>query len=455
MAKYRGRTYHDPLHGAIALDGRDPTEALLIELIDTPAFQRLRRIRQLGPASLTFHGAESSRFTHSLGVMAIARRAFDRLVHHHPTLRPHRATVLCAALLHDVGHGPFSHTAEEIFASQHETWTERVIRSDPAIATHLNQFAPGLIEAIVAVYHHRHPVPLVWQLVSSQFDCDRLDYLMRDSYFTGAAYGQLDLDRIILAMEYDSVSQQLVVTRKGMAAVEHYLMVRQFMYSQVYNHPKNLAVTWVLIRLFERARQLLADGGLAADPTVRAWLTVPIAQLTLADYLDADDTVLNYHIHRWRSQMDPILADLCRRYEDRELPKALEISGYAPPEQTALLTAVRACLARAGLAPEVYAGVFQTSRSGYKLYHHGIKVNTRAGLQELSTLSAIVRMLAEQQQRSWLIYPVQAAAVVERSGLWTNDVTAKQESGREVQTSSSTTDDRLPRTAAGIPPSDL
>src|SRR5512146_1276667 len=115
-----GRTYHDPLHGAIALNQADPTEALLIQLIDTPEFQRLRRIRQLGPASLTFHGAESSRFTHSLGVMAIARRAFDSVAARHPDLLPYRAMVLCAALLHDIGHGPFSHTCEEIFGCHHE-----------------------------------------------------------------------------------------------------------------------------------------------------------------------------------------------------------------------------------------------------------------------------------------------------------------------------------------------
>lgn len=117
------RTYHDPLHGAITLNRPQPDEALLIRLIDTPEFQRLRRIRQLGAASLTFHGAESSRFTHSLGVMAIARRAMDRLILDNPELQPYRATVLCAALLHDLGHGPFSHTCEEIFNIHHECWT--------------------------------------------------------------------------------------------------------------------------------------------------------------------------------------------------------------------------------------------------------------------------------------------------------------------------------------------
>ena len=248
------RTYHDPLHGAITLSSADPVESLLTELIETSAFQRLRRIRQLGPASLTFHGAEMSRFTHSLGVMAVAMRAFDRLASRHSELYPYRATVLCAALLHDIGHGPFSHTAEELFNSNHEYWTKAIVQDSSAVRLLLDSFSPSLCESIQQVYRHEHPVPCVWQLVSSQLDCDRLDYLIRDSYFTGASYGQLDLDRILLALDIDSPTQQLVVERKGLAAVEHYLVVRSFMYRQIYNHPKNLSATWVLEQAFERAR---------------------------------------------------------------------------------------------------------------------------------------------------------------------------------------------------------
>lgn len=222
-------------------------------LIDTPSFQRLRRIRQLGPASLTFHGAEGSRFTHSLGAMAITRRAFDRLAARYPQLRPHRATVLGAALLHDIGHGPFSHTTEEIFGFNHEYWTRQILQRVPAIRDRLDAAAPDLWQALDQVYTHQHPVPFIWQLVSSQLDCDRLDYLLRDSYYTGASYGRLDLDRILMALEYDPESQQLVVARKGLAAIEHYLVVRYFMYAQVYNHPKNLAATWILAQAFGRA----------------------------------------------------------------------------------------------------------------------------------------------------------------------------------------------------------
>jgi HD superfamily phosphohydrolase len=399
-----GRTYHDPLHGAISLSQSDSTEALLIHLIDTPAFQRLRRIRQLGPASVTFHGAEASRFTHSLGVMVIARRAFDRLVQTAPQLKPYRATVLCAALLHDLGHGPFSHTCEEIFGSQHEHWTLRILHESASIRRLLDQFDRNLLPQIQQVYQKQHPVPLVWQLVSSQLDCDRLDYLMRDSYFTGASYGRLDLDRILNALQYDPVSQQLVVAEKGLAAIEHYLIVRYFMYAQVYNHPKNVAATWVLERAFRRAKELLAQQQLSADETVSAWLMQDCNHLSLQHYLNADDGVFFYHLQRWQQHCDPILADLCRRFVDRDLLKALDISHLSPEHQQQFLQIVRQNLPP-HLSPSNYTGLRTTLSRGYTLYQRGIKLAVNTGLQEISQRSPLIQTLTQPWQRSWLLYP--------------------------------------------------
>ncbi len=398
------RTYHDPLHGAITLDSGDPVEALLTELIETAAFQRLRRIRQLGPASLTFHGAETSRFTHSLGVMAVARRAFDRLAARYEPLRSHRATVLCAALLHDIGHGPFSHTAEEVFGSRHEEWTVAIVEQLPEVRSLLDCFAPDLWQAIVQVYTHSHPVPCVWQMVSSQLDCDRIDYLMRDSYFTGASYGQLDLDRILLALAYDGLSQQLVVERKGLAAIEHYLVVRSFMYAQIYNHPKNLAATWVLTQAFGRARELLQRGELEADPTVTAWLKGPMDELPLASYLAGDDIVFTYHLQRWQSHPDSTLADFCRRYLNRRLLKVLEVTSATPLEQESLLIGVQQQIGDEALR---YSGLCHTWSKGYSVYQRGIKIKTQQGLQDINQLSALVRSLSAPAQRTWLIYPAE------------------------------------------------
>ncbi|MEX0267738.1 HD domain-containing protein [Leptolyngbyaceae cyanobacterium UHCC 1019] len=405
MLPNSGRTYHDPLHGAIALDSSDPTEALMIRLIDTPAFQRLRRIRQLGPASLTFHGAESSRFTHSIGVMAIARRAFDRIAKAYPQLKPYRPVVLCGALLHDIGHGPFSHTAEEIFGCDHEQWTERILQESDPIRQALIGFHPTLLEQLLQVYRHIHPVPLVWQLVSSQLDCDRLDYLMRDSYFTGASYGKIDLDRILMALGYDPVSQQLVVSRKGMAAVEHYLIVRYFMYAQVYNHPKNIAATWILEQAFNRARSLLSTDNLIADDTVTAWLTGDCDRISLNAYLAADDGVFTYHLQRWQQHPDPVLSDLCRRFCDRDLFKGLDITHLDQTQRETLFSKTQHWLTQSEFDAPYYSGIRISLSRGYTLYQKGIKIQMPTGLQQISDLSPLVQTLTQPYERAWLIYP--------------------------------------------------
>ncbi|MGG6267801.1 HD domain-containing protein [Leptolyngbya sp. AN03gr2] len=396
------RVYHDPLHGAIALNSGDPTESLLIQLIDTPAFQRLRRIRQLGPASLTFHGAEGSRFTHSLGVMAVARRAFDRIARDYPQLLPHRTVLLCAALLHDIGHGAFSHTAEEIFGSDHEVWTRRILRESKPIRELLDRHSPDLIDQIEAVFLKKHPIPLISQLVSSQLDCDRLDYLMRDSYFTGASYGRIDLDRILMAMRYDPVTQQLVVARKGMAAIEHYLIVRFFMYSQVYNHRKNVAATWVLLKIFQQAKHQLELGGLYADENVKAWIN---NEIDLAQYLATDDGTFIYHLQQWQNHGDEILSDLSRRFLDRDLLKALDISHVSESDRKKLLEKVQLWTKQLGFDPEIYCGLRIAVSRGYTLYDRGINIQTTIGLREIGELSAMVQTLTQTVQRVWLIYP--------------------------------------------------
>ncbi|MGB3201639.1 MAG: HD domain-containing protein [Nodosilinea sp.] len=405
MEPKSSRSYHDPLHGAITLHASDPDEALLTQLIDTPAFQRLRRIRQLGPASLTFHGAESSRFTHSLGVMAIARRAFDQIQRRYPELAPYRATVLAAALLHDIGHGPFSHTAEEVFGLQHEHWTRRMIHDLPEIHDALEAHSEGLATAVEQVYTHEHPVALVWQLVSSQLDCDRLDYLLRDSYFTGASYGQLDLDRILMALRFEPQSGRLVVAHKGLSAIEHYLVVRHFMYVQVYNHPKNIAVTWLLERAFERARADLHVGKLEADPTVTAWLLAPDRPLTLDTYLAGDDIVFTYHLQRWRYSPDLLLADLCRRFLDRDLLKTLEVTRLTVDQQTDLLATVQQHLEQQGYSSEHYSGLRRTWSSGYTTYNEGICLHSDNAFVDIKDLSPLVQTLSQPIERIWLLYP--------------------------------------------------
>ncbi|MFN3359856.1 MAG: HD domain-containing protein [Pseudanabaenaceae cyanobacterium] len=400
----KSRTYHDPIHGAITLEGADPIEGMLIRLIDTPEFQRLRRIRQLDTAFLTFHGAEGSRFTHSLGVMALTRRAFDPIAHRYPELLPQRAVVLASALLHDLGHGPFSHAGEEIFHNHHEQWTCRLI-TNSTITDILQGYDPDLPLHLTQVIRHQYPIPVVYQLVSSQIDCDRLDYLQRDGYFTGAQYGHLDLDRILLAITYDPCTRELVITRKGLVAIEHYLTVRYFMYNQVYNHPKNLAARFTLGKILQRAQKLLQDGKLTADPIVTRWLLEDPNQLDVATYLEADDTNFLYAIKQWRYHSDPILADLCRRYLDRDIFKAKDIGGLSEAEQQALLEQMQQLLSHQGYDPDYYCGIRTTLTKGYTLYQGGIQVLLEDHLVEISQLSPLIQALIQPKHRSWLIHP--------------------------------------------------
>jgi uncharacterized protein len=342
-------------------------------------------------------------------VMAVARRVCDRLIHAYPQLRAYRTPILCGALLHDLGHGPFSHTGEDIFQSNHELWTLRILQEEGPVAKLLTHASSSLIQDLTEIYQKIFPLPLAWQLVSSQLDCDRLDYLMRDSYFTGAAYGNLDLDRILLALDYDPVSRQLVVIRKGLAAIEHYLVVRSFMYSQVYNHPKNIAAAWLLEQIFSRAKTLL--GKIPTDATVTAWLGQPIDQLHLDQYLAGDDIVFTYHLQQWQSAEDLELADLCRRYLNRDLPKALEITHFPPAQQQQLQEQAQDFAAQCGFSP-AYIGRKVAHSRGYTLYQRGIKLQTSQGLQEISEVSPLVQTLTHPQAKVLLLYPREIEAAL-------------------------------------------
>jgi HD superfamily phosphohydrolase len=269
----------------------------------------------------------------------------------------------------------------------------------------LDDFSVDLLPEIKLILLKQHPIPFTWQLVSSQLDCDRLDYLMRDSYFTGASYGRLDLDRILLAMDYDPVTQQLVIARKGMAAIEHYLIVRYFMYAQVYNHPKNLAAAWVLEHAFYRARACQKENSLPADETVSAWLQQDCDRLALNHYLNADDGVFIYHLQRWQTHPDSILSDLCRRFVNRDLLKALDVTHLNPEQQQTLLATAATQVEKLGYHPDHYTGLRTTLSRGYTLYQKGIRIQTEMGLREINDLSPLVQTLTKPYQRSWLLYP--------------------------------------------------
>mgnify|MGYP006283419277 CR=1 FL=1 len=402
------RTYHDPLHGAIRLDGGLPEEALVIELIDTAPFQRLRRVRQLGPAYLTFHGAESSRFTHSLGVLQLARQALAALCHLQPALQQQAGVLYAAALLHDVGHGPLSHSGEEMFGLKHERWSGRLIRDHPALREPLERFAPGTADAVANLLEHgRGEHAAIQALVSSQLDCDRLDYLLRDSYSTGTSYGQLDLERILASLTL-APDGGLALHPKGLMAVEHYLVVRNLMYRSVYNHRLNVVCNWLLSRCIAEARQLGPEQ-VWADAVMARWLWQP-QQLDLETFLGNDDIRTGYHLQRWSEAGPAGLMELSRRLLERRLLRATDVSLLPPERRLALLARARQLSERAGQEPERCCGLHQQQNRGYHPYKGGLRLWDGRQLGSLEQRSPLVRSLIQPSETAWLIHPPEVTA---------------------------------------------
>ena len=416
------RTYHDPLHGAITLDRALPAEALVVDLIDTAPFQRLRRIRQLGPAYLTFHGAESSRFTHSLGVLHLARQALSGLVRQAPELAQQAGLLYAAALLHDVGHGPLSHSGEEMYGLRHESWSGRLIREHPALRGRLETYAPGSADAVADLLEHgRCSQPAIQALVSSQLDCDRLDYLLRDSYSTGASYGQLDLQRILASLTL-APDGGLAVQPKGLMAVEHYLVVRNLMYRSVYNHRLNVVCNWLLSQAIATARRL-GPGCVWADAVMARWLWQP-QELEIETFLANDDVRTGYHLHCWSEAGPAALQELCRRLLERRLLKATDVSGLTAAQRLALLAQARRLSEAAGMQADLCCGLHQQQNRGYHPYKGGLRLWDGLRLGALEQRSALVRSLIQPTEIAWLIHPAEVSDAVRQLALEAGEGTA-------------------------------
>ena len=397
------RTYYDPLHQSISLNSSIPEEQMVMELIDSSPFQRLRRIKQLGPAYLTFHGAESSRFTHSLGVFHIARRAINHLSELDSRLKEHKFILYAAALLHDLGHGPLSHTSEEIFKIKHEEWTGKLINENQEISIILNRYGKGNAKAISELIQSRKaPEKSIVSLISSQLDCDRLDYLMRDSYTTGARYGQLDIDRIISAMTL-APDGDLAIQPKGLMAVEHYLVIRNLMYRSVYNHRLNEVCNWLLEQIIKTVRKL-GPKEVWADQTMSAWLWNH-EKMSLEDFLSNDDVVTGYHINKWQYSNSDNLSKLCKRFINRNLLKALNISSFSLETRLEALAKARILSEKYCIEPDISCGLREQIVKSYHPYKYGLRLWDGDKLQALEKVSPLVERLIQPNQSSWLIYP--------------------------------------------------
>jgi HD superfamily phosphohydrolase len=413
------RTYLDPIHHEITLDRDKPEEELIVQLIDTPEFQRLRRIQQLGVSYFTFQGAEGSRFTHSVGVMHVARKLLNQLGHRDPSILEKKALVLASALLHDLGHGPFSHCTEKIVGYNHEDWSCRIISGDTKVKAVLDKYKqhPHLAEDIVRVLHKQYQPKFVSHLISSQLDCDRFDYLLRDSYMTGTEYGLFALQRVLSSLEVDEGQNQVIVSgEKGQTAVEHYLFARYSMHRLVYYHKKNLAARVLLTKLMKRARHAIDQGQCFFDEPTRKWLTGE--DLDVSEYLFLDDVQLTYHVKKWAQAQDKILADLASRFLTRRLFKAMKIPQNGGRSLKEIEDKAAKLAAASGFDPDYYVATESSEFRPYDYYRPdskipqtNIMVRTDTGkIVELSQLSMTIEALVKGDYHSdWLVYPAEIA----------------------------------------------
>ncbi|MFS0783907.1 HD domain-containing protein [Bacillus sp. 1P06AnD] len=397
------KVFKDPVHRYIHVKDR-----VIWDLIGTREFQRLRRIKQLGTTFFTFHGAEHSRFNHSLGVYEIVRRVIDDVFAGRPEWNgEERLLSLCAALLHDLGHGPYSHSFEKVFNLDHENFTREIILGDTEVHRILIKvsadFPKKVAEVIAKTYHDK----LVVSLISSQIDADRMDYLQRDTYYTGVSYGHFDMERLLRVMR--PKEDQVVIKSSGMHAVEDYIMSRYQMYWQVYFHPVSRSAEVILIKILHRAKELY-EKKYAFKQQPRHFLSLFEERVTVRDYLKLDESIMMYYFQEWENEDDPILSDLCSRFVNRRLFQYIE---FQPSQKgMTMLIELTALFKKAGIDPNYYLVVDSSSDLPYDFYRPGEEeerlpihlLMNNGEIKELSRESEIVDAISGKRRTDHKLY---------------------------------------------------
>ena len=315
----------DPVHSYIHINYE-----VVWNCLDSKEFQRLRRIRQLGGDFQVYPTAEHSRFSHSLGVYEIVRRMVTEIKSLSVELSEYdKICVMLAGLLHDVGHGPFSHAFEHVTNHSHEDYTAKIILGETELNQVLTEVSPRLPDDIVSIIEHNHPNDILNQIISGQLDADRMDYLLRDSYFSATSYGQFDLERILRTMrvrKIDENKKALVVKYTGIHSVEDYIMARYQMYWQVYYHPVARSYEAVFIQLFNRLKDIFKENKeYFSDMKV----LIPFLEknvVSVEEYFKLDENSLLYCCSLIQDKDDEIAADLARRLQNRRLFEYVDYS---------------------------------------------------------------------------------------------------------------------------------
>lgn len=313
---------NDPIYGFITI----PSE-LIFDLLEHPYFQRLRRISQLGLTYLVYPGAYHTRFHHALGAMHLTTKALDVLRSKgHEVTSEEQEAVLIAILLHDIGHGPFSHALEHSIVPgiEHEKLSLEFMKL-------LNDEFGGRLSMAIRIFTNEYPQKFLYQLISSQLDMDRLDYLRRDSFYTGVSEGQVNTERLITMLNV--AQDKLVIDAKGIYSVEKFLVARRLMYWQVYLHKTVLSAEYLLIKILQRAREVYRKQ-MSVPPVLREFISTELPQdykSLLPKYAMLDDYDVIAAIKSWTTDKDKLLALLCTMLLNRKL-LAAEIISETPSE---------------------------------------------------------------------------------------------------------------------------
>ena len=396
------RIFHDPIHKDIVFDSGKPEELMIMELIDTVGFQRLRRIKQLGPASLLFHGAESSRFTHSIGVFCIARKIYKRLIEIKSSFCENKFALYGAALLHDLGHGPLSHTSEEIFEHNHEKWSQNLVQNFTPINSILKKYDRELPHQISELFESKQlfSKPLK-TLISSEIDCDRLDYLLRDSYNTGTKYGLVDLERIVLALTF-SPDGNIAIKPKGVIAIEHFLVLRNLMYRTIYNHKINEISTWILGKIIHTIKHNF-EKKIWLDKSLYKWIFSP-EKIDFDDFIRNDDITFYYHLARWKDESFEPISTLCKMFIDRDLLKASDISFLNKIDRLKILSFARELCEKNNYDSEIFCGIKERTFKGFES-NNALKIWDGMNQNSLERSSPLINTLMKSEESSFIIYP--------------------------------------------------
>ncbi len=408
------KIFSDPIHGFISIP-----KGLIIDLIREPVFQRLRRIRQLGVGYKVFPGAEHTRFGHALGAMALMQDALKVISDKGTDISSQEWTAcLAAILLHDLGHGPFSHTLENSLISdfEHENMSLRLMDGLADI------YGPEMSMAR-DMFSGKYQRPFFHQLISGQLDMDRLDYLRRDAFYTGVSEGAVGIDRIVKTLRVDPIEggpdSTLVVEEKGIYAVENFLVARRLMYWQVYLHKTVLAGDFILEALFKRVRELGKEVSTGSSRLL-FFLQNEIRGNELFEdgvvekYASMDDVDVLYSLKEWESHPDPIISDLSRRFLNRDFFRVhfLKRSRASPTTSLAWKSGVEDWLSRRGCDRkdvDFYFGILDSSHSAYVEDKDAILIMTRDGkrvnLEGMIDHATVIPALSRPVVRPYLCYP--------------------------------------------------